>query len=512
MKYTGFLPALVSVFDNASQVFAGTVLPGATFALNGQSNGKFAGNDINLFVIGIWNASIKTSCGLDFDPATRYGLFMIVSATSKNGGTLCCSSNGSAGGSPDIAGCPANIDVAPTANCGATVTWTPPIATSCDLQSFTSTHQPGSVFPIGSTKVIYTAKDGNGKSSTCNFNVTVRDRTGPTLVNALADVTVSTDATCKAAATWPAPAFVDECTVSSVTSSHTSGSIFPLGNTVVTYTAKDNSGNTSTFRFSVVVKDQTAPVASRCPTEVVVKAKGGCRARVSWDAPLFVDDCSAVTVTASHNPGSDFPVGETEVIYSAKDKSNNTTVCKFNVVVQNETPPVFSRCPEDITRVTSTGTGETAVEWRPPSVRADCGMPSVVASHKPGDLFLPGTTTVRYTATDISGNVSTCSFQVTVKWEDSSLDIIQLVTPDGNGTNDWWLIGNIEKYATNKVVVVDQFGSVVYSATGYDNDKHVWNGENKKGELVPTGTYFYTISLQAGPSVVEKTGFIEVVR
>jgi hypothetical protein len=38
----------------------------------------------------------------------------------------------------------------------------------------------------------------------------------------------------------------------------------------------------------------------------------------------------------------------------------------------------------------------------------------MVASHNPGDFFVVGTTTVTYTVTDASGNITTCDFDVVV--------------------------------------------------------------------------------------------------
>jgi gliding motility-associated-like protein len=78
--------------------------------------------------------------------------------------------------------------------------------------------------------------------------------------------------------------------------------------------------------------------------------------------------------------------------------------------------------------------------------------------------------------------------------------------------NDTWIIGNIELYKENKVTIVDRWGSVVYTESGYDNEQRVWRGRNAQGSLVPAGTYFYTISVRSGNQNSETRGFIEVVR
>jgi gliding motility-associated-like protein len=60
-------------------------------------------------------------------------------------------------------------------------------------------------------------------------------------------------------------------------------------------------------------------------------------------------------------------------------------------------------------------------------------------------------------------------------------------TPDDDGDNDFFYIGNLEKYPDNNLKIYNRYGKQIYSATNYDN---LWNG-TYLGNLVPTGTYFY---------------------
>lgn len=73
---------------------------------------------------------------------------------------------------PVISGCPGNISV--TSAAPLAVTWTPPTATdNCTTPTLTSSHQPGAVFPFGTTTVTYTAKDAANNMANCTFTVTV---------------------------------------------------------------------------------------------------------------------------------------------------------------------------------------------------------------------------------------------------------------------------------------------------------------------------------------------------
>jgi gliding motility-associated-like protein len=509
LRYTGTFPVVVTGFDDKDMVFVKSVVQDETFVLNGKS-GTFK-NDANLFVAGLFNVKIKANCSLNFDPSEQHGFFTIVSVVSKNGGTMCCSPG--AGGPPTIINCPSNINVSAGTSCSAVVTWTPPQTLStCNLLSLTSTHEPGATFPIGQTKVIYTATDMNNNKSTCNFNVNVSDNSGPVATGVPGTITVAADQMCNAKVDWTAPVFTDNCQLASVTSTHAPGSVFRLGTTDVTYTARDKAGNSTNIKFSVVVADLTGPEANNCPNTITLTATRDCKARAMWPPPVFTDDCSRVTVTSTHKPGNEFPIGTTDVTYTAKDDAGNSTICTFQVIVKDIVPPVITRCPADISMATSSSSGNTAVEWTPPMATDECTLTSFESNHQPGDIFPIGATEVTYTATDKSGNTTTCGFTVKIEKEETPLDITQLVTPDGNGSNDTWFIGNIEKYPTNKVIVVDRWGSVIYSTTGYDNAKNAWNGESMKGGPVPTGTYFYTLSIHSGTTVTEKKGFIEVVR
>ncbi len=342
---------------------------------------------------------------------------------------------------PVIAGCPATVSVNTDNNatiCGAVATWTEPTATdNCTPAGslvWTKSHTPGTVFPVGTTTVTYTATDAKGNISTaCSFNVVVADHTAPVVTGCPANITVQTGAgatSCDAVAIWTEPTATDNCTASNGltwTKSHTPGSVFPVGTTAVTYTAHDLAGNVSaTCTFNVTVEDNTVPVLAGCPGTVLVNTGStatNCSAVATWTEPTASDNCTAsgsLVWTKSHTPGSVFPVGLTQVTYTATDASGNVSAtCTFNVVVSDNTAPVIAGCPANLTVPTgANATGCNAVvTWTEPTVTDNCTTGSGLVwtkSHTPGSVFPVGTTAVTYTATDASGNASTCTFNVTV--------------------------------------------------------------------------------------------------
>jgi len=327
---------------------------------------------------------------------------------------------------PVISNCPTNISVFNDAGlCSAVVTWIAPTAVdNCAIQTFTSTHNSGASFPVGTTTVIYTATDVNGNVQTCSFAITVTDNELPVISNCPANINVNNDATlCSAVVTWTTPTAADNCGLQTFTSTHNSGATFPVGTTTVTYTATDIHGNVQTCSFNVVVTDNELPVISNCPTNININNDAGlCNAVVTWTAPTATDNCGLQTFTSTHNSGATFPVGTSTVTYTATDIHGNVQTCSFTVTVTDNELPVISNCPANISLNIDAGLCTAVATWTAPTATDNCAIQTFTSSHNSGDAFPVGTTTVTYTATDIHGNMQTCSFTVTVT--DNELPVI----------------------------------------------------------------------------------------
>ena len=75
--------------------------------------------------------------------------------------------------------------------------------------------------------------------------------------------------------------------------------------------------------------------------------------------------------------------------------------------------------------------------------------------------------------------------------------------------NDYWIIDGIELYPNNKVQIFDRYNNLIYEMSGYNNKDIIWYGQTNKGlfvKEVPEGTYFYTLNLGDGGSLL--SGFI----
>ncbi len=148
--------------------------------------------------------------------------------------------------------CPAPIVVANDAReCGAVVRFAPVVGGNpsaiavCDPPS-------GTLLPVGVTVVTCHAETPEGlKSDDCTFTVTVEDREKPVLT--LPATIIVNAGSPQGAATTFAPTASDNCSVADLTCVPASGSVFAIGETVVTCTAIDASGNKTVGTFVVRV-------------------------------------------------------------------------------------------------------------------------------------------------------------------------------------------------------------------------------------------------------------------
>jgi hypothetical protein len=111
----------------------------------------------------------------------------------------------------------------------------------------------GSNFAIGTSTVSCSATDGHGNGSSSSFTITVRDSTGPA-ITAHADVTAIATANSGATVTYTLPTASDLVDgARPVSCLAASGTVFAVGSNLVTCTASDSRGNSSSSSFHVIV-------------------------------------------------------------------------------------------------------------------------------------------------------------------------------------------------------------------------------------------------------------------
>ncbi|RZL64199.1 MAG: T9SS type B sorting domain-containing protein, partial [Pedobacter sp.] len=80
-----------------------------------------------------------------------------------------------------------------------------------------------------------------------------------------------------------------------------------------------------------------------------------------------------------------------------------------------------------------------------------------------------------------------------------------VITPNGDGKNDTWVVDGLELYPENTLAIYNRWGNEVYHSTGYKND---WSGNGLK-----EGTYYYLLKVKDPKGVWMVTkGYITLLR
>ncbi len=193
-------------------------------------------------------------------------------------------------------------------------------------------------FDLGSHDVTLEVTDLAGASDTDAIVVTVQDTVAPAFTLCPADASVECTGASSAAVTLPAAQADDQCDNGETISNTRTGAsadasdTYPLGTTVVTFTATDAAGNANaSCQTSVTVEDTVAP-ALTCPAslELIGAACLGSR-EVPLDAVSADDACDAALLGVS--PSLVACEGSDTAVYTATDVGGNESSCPVAVTV-----------------------------------------------------------------------------------------------------------------------------------------------------------------------------------
>lgn len=150
------------------------------------------------------------------------------------------------------------------------------------------------------------------------------------------------------------------------------------------------------------------------------------------------------------------------------------------------------------------GAGVVSWSWFPNTGLNSASIPNPVASPV-------ATTTYELVGTDVNGCTDKDSVMITVI-TDYIVTISNIMTPNGDGYNDKFIIQNLENYLNTKVTVVNRNGEVVFKSDNYDNnwDGRVQYGTDSYGKMLPDGTYYYFVQLEGSDKMYK--GAITILR
>ncbi len=301
-------------------------------------------------------------------------------------------------------------------------------------------------YPIGVTTILWQAIDAANNTAECGQTITVdfnpsdenaitafsiANQIGETNID-LANQTISLTMPFGTDTSRLIPMFSisDDATVSP-----SSGVIQDFSDPFV-YTVTAQDGSFEQWTVVVVVEDDNTDPTIECPSNIVVQNDvDACGAIVEFEI-VFSDNQSEATLETSHESGSLFPIGITEVLATVTDTRGNTSSCKFLVTVEDATPPILV-CKDLTIQLDANDTATVAIENLIESNTDNCEVTEIEASKLQFAIEDIGENQVTLTATDNSGNETSCNALVTVlPFEEVPLLIVQSFTLINADTNE----------------------------------------------------------------------------
>lgn len=226
------------------------------------------------------------------------------------------------------------------------------ITAVCELAS-------GNKFALGETTVTCNASDDAGNAADpITFKVNVQDKTAPTIAT-LSDITLEATSPAGAVATYVKPAATDAVDASvDVACSLASGSTFAIGTTAVICTATDDSQNSATSSFNVIVRDTIAPkIVGITPEDKAVTSTGTPTISAQFEEAGSGIDKSSIVLSVAEYPDADylaekttagvsftpktpFENGTYHVNVSVKDKAGNSAAVSWIFIINKAVPSI----------------------------------------------------------------------------------------------------------------------------------------------------------------------------
>ncbi len=415
--------------------------------------------------------------------------------------------------------CPPNVVA-----CTPTVTYNSPVATDNCLFTMTQTDgtglTSGSFFPIGLTNQTYLVTDSSGNTATCTFTIQVLEYPDT------AHVSVDTIGLCEVFTT---PILADAIqsgtgnwelilgtgTIADATLNSTSISGLSLGTTKLVWKVSSPSCGQLRDTLTIIVS-QPSSQAILSDTIVTCYQNGSVvQGNIPTSGTGTWSSTTGITFGNTHAPvvqlynvnegfGEIFwtvqSIGcaatvDSAIIfrpYTANVITNDTTLCieDFPFTVQGSMVDYHQTAYWSVVSGTLT-LGEY--------LQSDAQLVSGIA----------GTIVLEYSTSQMGCPVSTDQLTLVLKnCEDAFFNIATIFTPNADGKNDVFSLGNLNDLHPNaEVTIVNRWGSVVYESIGYANP---WDG-TFNGEELPLGTYFYSI-VSPTEAFEKLTGSISIIR
>jgi gliding motility-associated-like protein len=101
---------------------------------------------------------------------------------------------------------------------------------------------------------------------------------------------------------------------------------------------------------------------------------------------------------------------------------------------------------------------------------------------------------------DSANNIAAASVGI----EGEDLSFPNVITPNGDGKNEKFIIGGLEKYPGSGIYIFNRWGGQVYQSKDYRNN---WDGSD-----LNESTYYYVLEVKKPDGIKKYKGWITIIR
>lgn len=415
--------------------------------------------------------------------------------------------------------CPPNVVA-----CTPTVIYNSPIATDNCLFVMTQTDgtglTSGDFFPIGITNQTYLVTDSSGNTATCSFTIEVLEYPDT------AHVSVDTIGLCEV---YTTPILADAIqsgtgnwelisgtgTITDPTTNSTDITGLSLGTTKLVWKVSSPSCGQLRDTLTIIVSQPSSQAVLQDTIVVCYQNGSVVQGNIPTSGVGTWSSSSGITFGNGHAPVVqvyDVNEGFGEIYWTIQSIGCASTIDSAVVfrpysaaVLTNDTTLCIENFPF-VVQGSAIGYHQNA-SWS--VISGTLTLSNYLQTSATFVTGLAGQVVLEYTTSQ--AGCPTSSDQITLQLtncEDAFLNIATIFTPNGDGTNDYFSLGNLnDLHPDAEVTIVNRWGSLVYESTGYANP---WDG-TFNGEPLPMGTYFYSI-VSPTEAFEKLTGSISIIR
>jgi gliding motility-associated-like protein len=177
-------------------------------------------------------------------------------------------------------------------------------------------------------------------------------------------------------------------------------------------------------------------------------------------------------------------------------------------LTQGELNPAFNRTTYSYAATVQssvTKTNVVAISSEPNAKITINGVP-VASGSSSGDILLADGANQIFVVVTAEDGTTVKRYTIVVTKASFSTVLPNIITPNGDGYNDTWVLPNINLYPNCTVKIFNRGGQQVFNSIGYGI---AWDG-TFNGRALPPDTYYYIIDLKHGQGV--RSGSVTIIR